>query len=712
MLTNFTTLSSLFCINNSTVNTNILLTYIQTQDGKYVQKNPNDSISISSVISKDCYFANSIFEIIFLNELQLQIRYNDNGIIKYLTKYPDSPYLKFFNTLDFNTQTFYYFFDKVQNQLSLFITIGTNTYSIRSFATQLQAFNDVSLNTLNIFNIRPYYPASEVGVASSLQFLTNTWVSYASGIEVNTTDIQENRSEKNIQNNFLEFINYNDIDLTAGSISVEFLPLKNQLTEDATLSRGNIFNQESNTTQRFYHTLHLDGNTITAGYTSGIKQLEIPCDKLTYFRFPYISSPFVVLNINDSNLVAAGAIAGDIPINSDKVFKQRSTDYKDYQMTGEQNGTWLCAWLSGSSIFGTKPIWVDRYYNPNFITLTDALGYNSNPLYIDEITNIIMDKQMQEQVIFDLPSKLVFEPHVLYAYHHLGNKDLSRLIDTKSYSLIVSGADTYETINNFVELSSITDSNGIETYSFTGSEMVIINPLSAAEGSFTLSFNLYTNNYQSQFASQVIGNYYGNTGIGIFNTQNSNLTIALNILNPGSLSADQITLNYNLSGLNFGWHNIVLVMNTEQGYANFYIDGFIVDSINFTKGLYTFSKLFSTPLYAGLYTGANYKLKDIRIYDTAFSFFDIRNLAFTSSNIRNIKWYVPSGQRNFIDTIERFFKFTLPGRKTNTYNIVIQNSGITNSIIQSVIENKITNIVQDITPVYTQLNKIIWRENE
>ena len=137
-------------------------------------------------------------------------------------------------------------------------------------------------------------------------------------------------------------------------------------------------------------------------------------DKVIYFHYP-ITGP--VLPLSASGLIEAGAVAGSIPFNSDKVWK-KDADYKKYIWWGNSSkpdtGVWLCSWLSGNVANPTSvPVWKDRWYNPGYINSVSAtfVQYPSS------------------SVIIDLDSEMTFELGVWYKYQHIGNNQNLLFVD-------------------------------------------------------------------------------------------------------------------------------------------------------------------------------------------------------------------------------------------------------------------------------------------
>ena len=64
-------------------------------------------------------------------------------------------------------------------------------------------------------------------------------------------------------------------------------------------------------------------------------------------------------------------------------------------------------------------------------------------------------------------------------------------------------------------------------------------------------------------------------------------------------------------------------------------------------------------------------MKNIFVYDKALDVFDIKAHYGVVTDTSPLKWDIPTGQRNYIDTIERVFKHRAPGRKSEMFNINI-----------------------------------------
>jgi hypothetical protein len=284
--------------------------------------------------------------------------------------------------------------------------------------------------------------------------------------------------------------------------------------------------------------------------------------------------PFKKLNFNDAGLVEAGAIAGDHPVKSDKIFKKLA-DAKYTSPFGstvdESNGSFLCSWLSGSIDPTVKPIWVDRYYNPSKISFISALtGRTVKAISYETVFDDLISRAGNipgTDDVFDKPSDLVFEPSCYYAYHHYGEKDVLNFIQSLQSVLVEKNLSNYFYING-----STADPNENE-YSFDGNTYAITRPLSGIQQSnqFTIAFSMYNSDWSKPFGYQILGNFL-NDGFGIFNTNVVTPTIFFN--SPSGINITNTdfttlkTINYTSRPLHY------IRSNFGEDYSVVFSDGY------------------------------------------------------------------------------------------------------------------------------------------
>ena len=368
-------------------------------------------------------------------------------------------------------------------------------------------------------------------------------------------------SFENIDTNFLVNVEYENI--SSQEIDINLTPLKNHLTPENIQSKSNPFPNYWDSDFRDYYkifsgTNQIEGDSdLVLGYSSFTVKIDLPSDKLTYFHLPQDISPWEWVNINyrhapttvegdikfpsfytDHNnpkfrdmvgLLEAGAIAGDTPLVSDKIFKKRA-DYKNntnWGQSSDENGTWLCAWLCNLPTTGSKqfildsertgPVWLDRYYNPSMLAKKDALDATATCF---DLYTAGAGSSLRNTGVVDIISHLKLEPGVLYAYHHIGKEDNKKIISSFDNALVHNNLVSYSSVsdNTVNSILPITETDNSVVYSFNNNAFgKTITPESPFTD-FCISFWLHSEDWTKPFGHQIIGNYT-NDGIGILNDE-------------------------------------------------------------------------------------------------------------------------------------------------------------------------------------------------
>ena len=380
---------------------------------------------------------------------------------------------------------------------------------------------DIETNSPNIYELTPDTTLRLRPRATKITEtdLDSRIFNYKNTIDQNNINVDEMRSTTGLSNNILAHSEY--YFLTGTSIPVNLIPLKNQQTDKGNVIPSNKWNEGEYNHRRynkiFTGTHQLEGtDKIYLDYTSSDHDIEFK-PGLTYFNFPQQPDPIKRLNINDTNLITCGAVSSNRPSGSDKVFKKLA-NYSDYTRWGnpidEQSGTWLCTWLSGSDDPNISPIWVDRYYNPTEIGGTQALTAQTTYLhntYVSD-TDTVFNSTTAE--IYDMPSKLTFEPGCNYAYYRATTTDYENNISNLDPYVIQSSLDNYKTITGKPE------DPAAQEYTFMNdryAEMTNTVTRTTSSRNFTLMFDLDLRDYKKPIGHQLVGNYT-DTGIGLFNT--------------------------------------------------------------------------------------------------------------------------------------------------------------------------------------------------
>jgi hypothetical protein len=433
--------------------------------------------------------------------------------------------------------------------------------------------------------------------ASSISRAVDTmWCKYDSGIlNQNTVNVDQTKARiyqdinreyytntyTYLQNNYLTCSQfYNVVD---NELDVNLIPLKNQLTpygdqcENSPHSTGTAgefcldFISRKNVDFRTYHKLNSGMNQITGddklliNYTSYVDKITLKSDQITYFHMPNIMKPFTWMNINYRRvaeypeqypmtklpvaapktygyeyedfvgLIRAGAIAGNSPVNSDKIFKKRA-NYRYYTPWGDAGlygnkggagdshyGTWLCSWLMavpGSDIYEKTygPVWMDRYYDDKLFSENQIMS--KEPNCFDSMVDAMdagRNSPDTAKSYFDIPSNLRLERGVQYAYYHVGNKENKKIIDTFSNLLEQQDVSTYVKDDNGTRTDlSVPQIDGYNVYDFPGDQYCKTKSPYPAYGDFRVSFWLHSDDWTEKFGHQIYGNYT-NAGLAMVN---------------------------------------------------------------------------------------------------------------------------------------------------------------------------------------------------
>lgn len=485
-----------------------------------------------------------LFDIELLTEKFCKISHENANVTRYLTvDYTGN--LSFAKDIQLDSigalspQIFYYVYDRAYNYMILIKNIS-DVPKFVSFNANLQALTlidpitgtSIPYSISSVFRVRPR------NIAPNNTKLFDPWMSYERDFKTNSQLISDDRSYNNINSNIM--LNNEYYNISGGSIDFNALSLKNIYTPENKTSRGNPFFDENAVELRDYQALitgsnqNLGNDNISLNYESYTSSTLLKKDKITYFHVPQNFYPFERLNINDSGLIEAGAIAGDHPLKSDKIFKKKA-DYKytsHFGDTNEENsGEFLCAWLSGNTNVNTKPIWVDRYYNPKRVSFLQALTSSDfKAIRYISLFDCLVDKAYEffgkEVDVFDKPSDLIFEKGTYYAYHHYGPRDVDAFINSLADNLANYNIPIYKYYNGS---DVFTSTEGADTFTFDGTKYGVTGSLSAIQASnqFTLIFDAYSSDWTSSLGYQLIGNY-DRDGFGIFNQNVVTPTIFVN----------------------------------------------------------------------------------------------------------------------------------------------------------------------------------------
>lgn len=341
----------------------------------------------------------------------------------------------------------------------------------------------------------------------------NTTLSfYISSYVRDEVDLNTNTSLGSVSSNYLLYSsNYTiDVQKNSGTFSANILPLKNQFTLEEYPIAANHFNHQPEYLNRQYEKIFSGNNSangydkIYLSYNIGTKDLHFPPSKLTYFTTPSSLSPYTKLNVNDSKIDYLGAVPGNNPLMSDKVYKRRQ-DIKNNSFTGEHNPTYLCTWLSGSPTGNRK--WVDRYYNPDYNDFTEAMVNQDS-----EFADVLNAASVTNKQLIDINSKLTFEANNDYAFYHIGERDYEQFIlSMETYSL----SKDLEVLNYKGSAGVTTKVKNDTEINFNGETFGKFQ--TDKKGDFSFTFWLSAQDYTLPLGYKLLGNYF-EEGFAVFNT--------------------------------------------------------------------------------------------------------------------------------------------------------------------------------------------------
>ena len=242
--------------------------------------------------------------------------------------------------------------------------------------------------------------------------------------------------------------------------------------------------------------------------------------------------------------------------------------------------------------------------------------------------------------------------------------------------------------------------------------VVILNyPVSAC-------FNVPVTN--SVYNHEIINSAYPKNGI----------SIRINLPNVyPSEAPEELNLSFDATQLNYGYHEIALSLDSVKGTCVLFVNGQIVDSKTFDPGKFTLSQIINEPLtygatqyFAGInlynklgidnaFTVKNLDIRDVFFFTKSLDYYTIRLIQKYSKNIQPILFNLPSENRNYTDTVEKFFRQRIPYHKSSAIDISINNSKITDENARAYIQQQLNTILLNNLPYLNQIRQLVWREN-
>ena len=105
-------------------------------------------------------------------------------------------------------------------------------------------------------------------------------------------------------------------------------------------------------------------------------------------------------------------------------------------------------------------------------------------------------------------------------------------------------------------------------------------------------------------------------------------------------------------------------------------------------------------------------IDDFRIYNRPITIEDLYYIYMTKFKCDDLIWHFQTNKRNFVENIERFYKFKMPGSKSSHYELHIngykRSDGTIDESVKKVLEDMIRRALKRLAPAYSTMIKIVW----
>ena len=495
-------------------------------------------LAISKDRTKDIFTTTSeqdaVFEIEIASDTVVKIAHQE-GDVRYYLCYNNTEFYFSPSPVGIDA-TFKYIIDGDSLYLFWSRGVGQPVYSVSSSSLTNSLTAGVSSWENNAFLINSYSQDLR-------ENLDTSWISYDVA-DRNSFLVDPARSANYLASNNLFYTNYTHV--TGGELQTNFITLKNHHTHKNYSYRANNLTRTNlhvpNVNTREYKSMHtgvhqeLGAESITLAYEFYNADYKFTPDKYTIFRTPLSLYPFEQLNINDSTFAKNGAVAGQTPYTSDRIF------FQDVR-PGKSDGQFLCTWLSGSSP-DEPSVWVDRYYMPERTTFAAALTTRSIISY-DDPTGLYLNKFLPTssyyeepfiyttlesesahtpqnlkdvlygETFFDKRSDLALLPDTEYIYYRVGSNYVKSIVQSMTGDLIQDGLSS-QTVKN-VPIAYDLPVDDIE-YDLDGATYAMVESFRQVNtnNEFTVSFWLDSDDWKQPFGHEILGNF-NDRGFGVVN---------------------------------------------------------------------------------------------------------------------------------------------------------------------------------------------------
>lgn len=449
--------------------TNYLDYHFTTRDQKFVD--PTDRI----------------IEISLLDEINARIYHKSKNRNLY-TLILESNTLKFSLSSTIEKSNFKYILDKENNTFAFFI--GKESDGNLNLSAVNVYNNKLSLNSiLNSFTEKNF--KVNYYIQKLIPKINTSWVSY-NPFHKNAYEINANKSRKDLHNNYLISTQYSYV--TGDTLKANILTLKNQSTHKNYNYRANFIEMNNDgvpaVDNREYYGLHTGNEQEKGDYGINLSyefynaDYRFDADSYTTFKTPESLYPYNQININDLNWDKMGAIPGENPYLSDRIYQKLINE-------NDSGQEYLCSWLYRNK--NNEFIWLDRYYYPIKTSYAQALSssfsyhftdpnlelfekelatkeyydvpfpYNSLQEE-DDVTPETIKSSIYGRAFYDKRSDLVILPNKEYIYYRVGNNYVKQIIKTIEDVLIQNGFEAKN--SNGATLSIYVSASDMDTLEY------------------------------------------------------------------------------------------------------------------------------------------------------------------------------------------------------------------------------------------------------
>ena len=213
-------------------------------------------------------------------------------------------------------------------------------------------------------------------------------------------------------------------------------------------------------------------------------------------------------------------------------------------------------------------------------------------------------------------------------------------------------------------------------------------------------------------------NYFNN----IFKPKNISFELTL----TNYLSSEDIldtNINFDTSNIDTGYHTLTYRFDSLQGNITLFVNGYSYATVNVSPGKYKIQNIFNDDLFIGTtgffngidlatylrqpgyYYTKDFRIKNLLIYNRPVSNDTVAALTLLGKKIDQLVLSMPAGQRNNLEQIERFFKFSQTN-SSKLIDIYIKNLNITNIDFRNNIINNILAQATSLLPIGVTINNI------